>query len=243
RLRIPGFYREWARPTSRLVGILLTLVGLVSAFPYIPGSESKVFQGAGVFVGVLAALGSSAVASNLISGLMLIYTRAFREGDMVEINGTTGIVQERTLLVTRLRTPRNELVSVPNAAVIGSSVVNFTFSRREIRQPVALATTITIGYDVPWRQVEELMLEAARSVKTISDELDPFVLQTALNDFHISYELNAYLRDSTTYRETLSQLHAALQDCFARAGVEILSPGYHAMRNGNASTVPPPPSA
>ena len=242
RLRIPGFYREWAKPTSRLVAILVSIAALLICFPYIPGSGSKVFQGAGIFVGVLAALGSSAVASNLISGLMLIYTRAFREGDRVEINGVVGVVQDRTLLVTRVQTPRNELVSIPNASVITSAVTNFTFSRREIRKPVALATTITIGYDVPWRQVHELMLTAARRVEGVSDEIEPFVLQTSLNDFHISYELNAFVRDAVTYRETLSEVLAALQDVFAEAKVEILSPGYHAIRNGNPSTLPPVPS-
>ena len=246
RVRLPGFYQEWALPTARLAAILLILAGLAAAFPYIPGSSSKVFQGAGLLVGVLAALGSSAIATNIISGLMLIYTRAFREGDRVEINGVIGVVQDRALLVTRLQTPRNELVSIPNATVIGTSVVNFSFSRREIQQPVALATTITIGYDVPWRQVHELMLSAARSVGGITDEIEPFVLQTSLNDFHISYELNAFVRDAGRYRETLSEVLAALQDQFARAGVEILSPGYHAIRNGNRSTLPPqagqPPS-
>jgi small-conductance mechanosensitive channel len=241
RLRIPGLYREWARPTSRLVAILILVVTAVIAFPYIPGSGSKAFQGAGLFVGLLAALGSSAVAANMISGLMLIYTRAFREGDLVEVNGVLGTVQDRTLLVTRLQTPHNQLVSIPNATVISNAVANYSFSRREIRQPVALATTITIGYDVPWRQVEELMLTAARSVEGVTDEVEPFVLQTALNDFHISYEITAFLRDANTYRLSLSQLHGELQDRFAAAGVEILSPGYHAMRNGNPSTVPPLP--
>jgi len=239
RVRLPGFYQEWALPTARLAAILLILAGLAAAFPYIPGSGSKVFQGAGLLVGVLAALGSSAIATNIISGLMLIYTRAFREGDRVEINGVVGVVQDRALLVTRLQTPRNELVSIPNATVIGASVVNFSFSRREIQQPVALATTITIGYDVPWRQVHALMLSAARSVAGITDEIEPFVLQTSLNDFHISYELNAFVRDPATYRQTLSEVLAALQDQFAAAGVEILSPGYHAIRNGNRSTLPP----
>jgi small-conductance mechanosensitive channel len=179
----------------------------------------------------------------MISGLMLIYTRAFREGDRIDINGVVGVVQDRTLLVTRVQTPRNELVSIPNATVITSAVTNFSFSRREIRQPVALATTITIGYDVPWRRVHELMLAAARDVEGITDEIEPFVLQTSLNDFHISYELNAYVRDAATYRQTLSELLAALQDRFAAANVEILSPGYHAIRSGDASTVPPPPPA
>jgi small-conductance mechanosensitive channel len=239
-LRFPGFYAEWALPTSRLVSIFITLIGLAVAFPYLPGSDSKAFQGAGLLLGLLAALGSSAVATNIISGLMLIYTRAYKEGDRVEINGIVGVVQDRDLLVTRLQTPRNELVSIPNATVIGASVVNYSFSRREIQQPVALATTITIGYEVPWRQVHGLMLKAASSIEGASNELRPYVLQTSLNDFHISYELTVFIRDADSYRQCLSALLAALQDQFAAADVEILSPGYHAIRNGNRSTVPKP---
>ena len=238
RLQIPGFYPEWAQPTKRLVAGALLLAGLVIAYPYVPGSGSSAFQGAGLFVGVLAALGSSAVATNVISGLMLIYTRAFREGDRVEINGVIGVVQDSALLVTRVLTPRNELVSIPNATVIGASITNFSLAEREIHRPVALATTITIGYDVPWRQVHALMRAAAASVPGICDEPAPRVLQTSLNDFHISYELNACVRDVDRYRETISELLAALQDEFAASGVEILSPGYHAVRDGSGSTVP-----
>ncbi len=243
RLKIPGFYPEWAQPTARLINLAILLGGLAISYPYIPGSGSKAFQGAGLFLGVLAALGSSAVATNIISGLMLIYTRAFQVGDRVEINGVVGVVQDRALLVTRLQTPRNELVSIPNATVISASILNYSFSRREIQRPVALATTITIGYDVPWRQVHELMLAAAASTQGITREVKPFVLQTSLNDFHISYELSAFVADASTYRETLSELLGAIQDQFAAADIEILSPGYHAIRNGNPSTVPKPDGA
>ncbi len=239
RLQFPGFYPEWARPTGRLMAAAILMAGLVIAFPYVPGSGSKIFQGAGLFVGVLAALGSSAVATNVISGLMLIYTRAFQEGDRVEINGVVGLVQDRDLLVTRIQTPRDELVSIPNATVITSSIINFSFSRREIQRPVAVATTITIGYDVPWRQVQALLLQAARSTAGIAADPEPFVLQTSLNDFHISYELNAHVLEVNRYRETLSDLLAAVQDSFAAADVEIMSPGYHAIRDGNGRTVPP----
>lgn len=241
-LRLSWFYPEWARSTARLVGIGILLLGIVLAYPYIPGADSKAFQGAGLFVGVLAALGSSAVAANLIGGLMLTYTRAYQEGDRVSINGTVGVVYDSALLVTRLRTPRNEVVSIPNATVLVSSIINYSLARREIAQPVIIATTVTIGYDVPWRQVHRLMLDAASATAGISQEIPPFVLQISLNDFHISYELNAYVRDVETYRSTLSELLGAIQDQFAGAGVEILSPGYHAMRKGNGSTVPPWPS-
>jgi small-conductance mechanosensitive channel len=238
RLTFPGFYREWARPTGRLVSGALLIAGVVTAYPYIPGSGSRAFQGAGLFVGLLAALGSSAVAANVISGLMLIYTRAFREGDRVEINGVQGTVQDRDLLVTRIVTPRREVVSLPNASVIASPIINYSFSRREGALPVALATTVTIGYDVPWRQVHGLLLAAARSVSGIAEEPPPYVLQTSLNDFHISYELNVCVPKELIYREIRTELLGAIQDQFAAAGVEILSPAYHAMRNGNPSTVP-----
>jgi small-conductance mechanosensitive channel len=241
RLVFPGFYREWAQPTGRLVSGAILLAGLVTAYPYIPGSGSRAFQGAGLFVGLLAALGSSAVAANVISGLMLIYTRAFREGDRVEINGVQGTVQGRDLLVTRIVTPRHEVVSLPNASVIASPIINYSFSRREGSHPVALATTVTIGYDVPWRQVHSLMLAAARSVADIAPDPAPYVLQTSLNDFHISYELNVCVPSETAYREVRTALLGAIQDQFAAADVEILSPAYHAMRNGNSSTVPPWP--
>jgi len=240
RIRVRGFYPEWARPTSRIVALFVVFAGVVVAFPFVPGSGSKVFQGAGLFVGVLAALGSSAVATNVISGVMLIYTRGFREGDRVEINGVIGVVEERALLVTRIRTPRQETVSIPNATMISSNVVNFNLAQRESDQPVAIATTVTIGYDVPWRRVHQLLEAAAAAVPGLSQDPAPRVYQTALNDFHISYELNASLRDVSRYRESLSDLLAAIQDQFATADVEILSPSYLAMRNGNPSTVPRP---
>ncbi|MFM7311668.1 MAG: mechanosensitive ion channel family protein [Cyanobium sp.] len=241
RVRLPGFYPEWGRPTGRIVAVLIVMAGLAVAYPHIPGAGSRSFQGAGLFVGVLAALGSSAVATNVISGVMLIYTRGFREGDRVEINGVVGVVQDRALLVTRVLTPRHEVVSIPNATVIGASIINYSLARREAGIPVAVATTVTIGYDVPWRRVHALLLAAATSSEGIRDEPSPFVLQTSLNDFHISYELNAHVRDVNRYRETLSDLLAAIQDQFAAAGVEILSPTYQAIRNGNRSTVPQSP--
>ena len=238
RISIPGFYQEWAKPTARIVSILLVLAGCAAAFPYIPGSGTRVFQGAGLFLGVLAALGSSAIANNVISGLMLIYTRAFREGDRVEINGVTGVVQERALLVTRIQTPRNELVSIPNATVIGASVVNFSFSQREIKQPIAIATSVTLGYDVPWRTIHALMLQSARETTGVSDLQEPYVLQTALNDFHVSYEVTAFVSDPSRYRESLSELHGRLQDRFAEAGIEILSPAVQSLRGSIGVNTP-----
>ena len=242
RIHFDWFYPEWARPTSRITTILITTAALALALPYIPGSTSRAFQGAGLFLGILAALGSSAIATNILSGLMLIYTRGFREGDRVSIQGIVGIVQERALLVTRILTPLNELVSIPNAMVIASPVINYSLANREINQPVALAASVTIGYDVPWRQVHALLLAAAAEVQGICDDPKPVVVQTSLNDVHVSYELNASIADANHYRQALSTLLASIQDQFAEAGVEILSPAYEANRDGNRAVLPPPAS-
>lgn len=240
KIHFDWFYPEWARPTSRITAILITAAALALALPYIPGSTSRAFQGAGLFLGILAALGSSAIATNILSGLMLIYTRGFREGDRVSIQGIVGIVQERALLVTRILTPLNELVSIPNAMVIASPVINYSLASREIKQPVALGARVTIGYDIPWRQVHALLIAAAADVNGICNDPKPTVVQTSLNDFHVSYELNAYITDANLYRQALSQLLASIQDQFSEARIEILSPAYETNRDGNRSVLPPP---
>ncbi|WP_254896091.1 mechanosensitive ion channel family protein [Synechococcus sp. HK05] len=238
-IRFDWFYPEWALPTARITTILIVAGGLALALPYIPGSTSRAFQGAGVFLGILAALGSSAIATNILSGLMLIYTRGFREGDRVAINSIVGTVQERALLVTRILTPLNELVSIPNAMVIANPVTNYSLASRELGQPVAVNACITIGYEVPWRQVHTLLLEAAATVDGICQEPAPNVVQTSLNDWHVSYELDARIHDANQYRAILSRLLAAIQDSFATAGIEILSPAYEVQRDSNGLTIPP----
>ncbi len=237
-VRFAWFYPEWALPTARITTILITAAGLALALPYIPGSTSRAFQGAGVFLGVLAALGSSAITTNILSGLMLIYTRGFREGDRVAINGIVGTVQERALLVTRILTPLNELVSIPNAMVIANPVINYNLAGRELGQPVAVSACITIGYEVPWRRVHALLLLAASVVDGICVDPAPTVVQTSLNDCHVSYELDARIDDPNRYRSILSSLLAAIQDSFADAGVEILSPAYEVQREASGSTIP-----
>jgi small-conductance mechanosensitive channel len=240
QLQFSWFYPEWARPTARIATLLIVVAAVALALPYVPGSTSRAFQGAGVFLGILAALGSSAIATNVLSGLMLIYTRGFREGDRVDINGVVGTVQERALLVTRILTPHHELVSIPNATVITSAVINYSLPPRELQTPVMLAVALTIGYDVPWRQVHHLLLAAADTVPAIARDPAPFVLQTALNSSDVSYALNAALAEGHDHRQALSALIAAVQDSFAAADVEILSPLYEAHRDGNPRVIPRP---
>ena len=241
RLSFKGFERDWAEPTYKLVRFLVLAFALVVLFPYLPGSHSDAFKGVSLFMGLLFSLGSTGAVANLVSGTLLTYTRSFQVGDRVRIGEVTGDVLGRSLLVTRIRTLANVEVTIPNAQVMNGQVLNFTTHAQETG--VALQASVTIGYDVPWRQVHELLLAAAAATEGIDTDPAPFVLQTGLQDSYPAYELNAYTRDAATMRVTLSRLHAAIQDTFAAAGVEITSPAYLAMRDGNMRTIPQAPPA
>ncbi|MEN2284047.1 mechanosensitive ion channel family protein [Algoriphagus sp. SE2] len=236
-LSIPGFYPEWAKPTFNLVKVILYAFAFIVIFPYLPGSNSPAFQGVSVFLGLLISLGSSSAISNIIAGLVIIYMRAFKIGDRVKIGDTVGDVIEKTMLVTRLRTIKNEEVTIPNSAILAGNTVNYSV---ESNGPgLILHSTVTIGYDVPWRQVHELLINAALQVETVIKEPKPFVLQTSLDDYYVSYQINAYTNDSKKAAKSYSDLHANIQDDFNEAGVEIMSPHYRANRDGNQLTIPP----
>ena len=233
-ISLPGFYPDWAMPSFKITRFLVIAFAVVVAFPYLPGSDSPAFKGVSVFLGVLFSLGSSSAISNVVAGTILTYMRAFTVGDRVKIADTMGDVLEKTLLVTRIRTSKNVDITIPNAMVLGSHIINYSSSAQLI-----LNTTVTIGYDVPWRQVHELLIAAARSTERIMDQPAPFVLQTALNDFYVSYELNAYTNQPSAMASIYSELHAQIQDRFNEAGVEIMSPHYSTLRDGNMTTIPP----
>ncbi|MEO8478119.1 MAG: mechanosensitive ion channel domain-containing protein [Gemmatimonadota bacterium] len=230
------FEPEWAEPTYKLVRVLVLAFALVVLFPYLPGAKSDAFKGVTIFMGVLFSLGSTGAVANLTAGTLLTYTRSFQIGDRVRIGDVIGDVIVRTLLVTKIRTLTNIEVSIPNSQVMSGHVYNYT--ALAATQGVALQVTITIGYDVPWRRVHELLLAAATTTEGIETTPAPFVLQTGLNDSYPIYELNAYTHDASRMRFTLSTLHAAVQDHFAAGGVEITSPAYVAIRQGDASTIP-----
>ncbi len=236
KLVIPGFYPDWAEPTFSLLRILVYAFAFIIIFPYLPGSDSPAFQGVSVFLGLLISLGSSSAISNIIAGLVITYMRAFRVGDRVKIGDTTGDVLEKTMLVTRLRTIKNEEVTIPNGAILNGSTVNYSTSANE--RGLILHTTVTIGYDVPWRQVHELLISAATKTTDINETPKPFILQTSLDDFYVSYQLNAYTDTPEIAARIYSDLHANIQDAFNEAGVEILSPHYRAARDGNMVTIP-----
>lgn len=235
-LKITGFYPEWANPTYQIIRILVFAFMVVVIFPYLPGSDSPVFQGVSVFLGFLFTFGSAGSLSNIIAGLVLTYMRAFRIGDRVKIGDVTGDILEKNLLVTRIRTIKNEDITIPNSNIMSSHTINFSAAAQELG--LILHTTVTIGYDVPWRRVHELLIAAAAETPFIMKEQAPFVLQTSLDDFYVSYQINAYTREANKQALIYSNLHQLIQDKFNEGGVEIMSPHYRAMRDGNLSTIP-----
>lgn len=237
-LKFEWFYAEWAFPTYQITRALVIVMAVISAFPYIPGSSSPAFQGIGLVLGLVVSFASSSAISNVIAGIILVYTRAFKVGDRVKVGDTLGDVVEKTLLVTRIRTPKNVVVTVPNSMVLNAHIINYSLAKQEGEAPLILHTTITIGYDVPWPRVQELLLAAAAATEGVEREPKPFVLQTALNDFYVSYELNVHTRWAQRMAVLYSDLHRNIQDAFRDAGVEIMSPHYQAWRDGNASTIP-----
>ncbi|MDS3862156.1 mechanosensitive ion channel [Thermosynechococcaceae cyanobacterium BACA0444] len=238
-ISFPGFYQEWSKPTYNIVRALVFAFAAIIAFPYLPGSGSPAFQGVSVFLGLLLSLGSSGAVSNIVGGAILTYTRAFRVGDVVKIGEAQGQIVEQTLLVTRIYTPKNLTITIPNATVVSSQIINFSAAGQDkTRNPLILSTTITLGYDTPWKKVYEVMIEAALATEHILAEPTPFVWQTSLNDFHVSYEINAYTDKPERMPWILAELHQNLQDYCNQAGIEIMSPNFHALRDGNHSTIP-----
>lgn len=234
----PWFYPEWIQPTKRLTAFLLIAIACVVIAPYLPGFSSPAFQGVSLFLGALFTLGSSSAVANALAGIILIYTRAFRIGDVIRIGDITGEVVEKSLFVTRLLTFKQEMITIPNASVLGSNVINFKAVLREARGHLVLHTTITLGYDVPWRKIHDVLIQAAQATPGIVSTPAPFVLQTGLNDYNVSYELNACSDRPEIMPQVYSELHQNIQDYCNQAGIEILSPAYTSLRDGNHTTIP-----
>ena len=236
RLKFGGFYPDWAMPTYHIIRFLLYAFMIAMIYPYLSGAKNGVFQGISVFVGLIISLGSSTVIGNVIAGLVITYMRPFKLGDRIQLNDTTGNVIEKTPLVTRIKTPKNEVVTIPNSFIMSSHTVNYSASAREYG--LIIHSEVTIGYDVPWRQVHQLLIEAALNTPGVIDDPRPFVLETSLSDWYPVYQINAYIREADKLAQIYSDLHQNIQDRFNEAGIEIMSPHYMAMRDGNESTIP-----
>jgi small-conductance mechanosensitive channel len=237
KLTINGFYPDWAKPTYNIVKLILNAFMLVVIWPFIPGSDSGIFKGVSVFLGLLISFGSSSAISNGVAGMVITYMRPFKIGDIVKIGEVTGTVQEKSLLVTRILSFKNEVITIPNSAILSGNTVNY--SSMAIKGDLIIHTSLTLGYDIPWTVIHELLIHAAMQSEGVIKEKKPFVLQTSLEDWYVSYQLNVYIRTPEIMPRIYSELHKQIHMAFDAAGVEIMSPHYQAIRDGNASTIIP----
>jgi small-conductance mechanosensitive channel len=221
---LDGFDSDWALPTYRLIRILIIGFAVVVAYPYIPGSDSEAFKGVSLFAGVIFSLGSSSLIGNFIAGYSMTYRKAFKVGDRVKIGQHIGVVERTRLLVTHLRTMKNEELVVPNSNILSNEVINYS-SLAQCRGLI-LHTTVGIGYETPWRQIEAMLIEAAARTPGFKTEPPPFVHQTALGDFCVTYEINVFCASADDMEERYTQLHRNILDIFNEYGVQIMTPAY-----------------
>jgi len=223
-ITIANFEREWAMPTFKIVRLLVVILALVVAYPYIPGSGSDAFKGLTIFLGVIFSVGSSSIIANLIAGYTMIYRRAFRIGDRIQVDDIRGDVTETRLLVTHIRTIKNEEIIVPNSVILNSHVINYSAFAKN--RGLILHATVGIGYETPWRQVEEMLTLAAGRTPGLLGDPPPFVLKKSLGDFAVTYEINAYTGDSHGMNRIYTALHGNILDVFNEYGVQIMTPSY-----------------
>ena len=224
RVRIERFDPDWAEPTYKLVRLGIVAFALVVAYPYIPGSDTAAFRGVSVFIGVVFSLGSSTAIANIIAGYMMTYRRALRVGDRVKIGDAIGDVIAIRLQVTHLRSFKNEEIIISNSQILTSDVVNYSSLVRA--HGLILHTEVGIGYDTPWRQVEEMLIAAANQTDGLLRDPRPFVLEKRLGDFAVVYELNVYCGDAKAMNQLYAALHRNILDVFNEHGVQIMTPAY-----------------
>ena len=235
KIKFSSIHPEVVEPTYQILRFLVIAFALVAAFPYIPGSSSPMFRGLSIFVGFLISLGSTSLVTNIISGIVLTYSRGLKIGDRVQIGDTVGDVIDRTLLITRVRTIKNVVITIPNVVVMQNEIINYSAEAQN--DGLILHTSVTIGYDEPWRNVQRLLITSALETVDILEYPQPYVLKTSLDNHYITYELNAFTDNPLRMAEIYSELHQNVLDKFNLAEVEILSPTYFAFRDGQDSTI------
>jgi small-conductance mechanosensitive channel len=234
-ISFPGFEKDWAVPTYKIIKFILIILAIIVIYPYLPGSNTPAFKGISVFMGLIISFGSSSAVSNIISGIVLTYTNSFKIGDLVEINGKTGTVMDKSLLVTSIKTRTNEYITFPNSSVMNSSILNhYTLGKKN---GLAIQGTVTIGYDTPIENVRKTLIEAAIPNENFLSEPAPFVLIKGLEDNYITYELNGWTKNPQLAQRQ-SELFQSMYNKCNEAGIEILSPSYYSLRDGNHCTIP-----
>ena len=237
KLKLPGFHPDFAPPTYVILRVLLVAFGIILIFPYLPGAGSEAFNGVSVFVGILVSLGSSSAIANMIAGIVITYMRPFKIGDRIKVDGITGDVTEKTLLVTKIKQVTNEIVTIPNSKILNSNTINY--STLAETKGLILSTEVTFGFEIPWQQVEAALITAAQRCPRLLNAPKPFVLQTAFLDFYVVYTLNAYTTEANAQASIYTEIRAHIQDVCREQDLELLSPHYHANRDGTERTIPP----
>ena len=238
RVRWPGFYQDWARPTQQLISFLIWLGSIAIILPYLPIFQSPAIQGLGILGGALLTLGGASTVSSLISGYVIIYSRPFQTGDLIGFDEYQGFVYNKSVLATQIRTFNNEILTIPNATLQSKTIVNYSAIIRDFNLCLTLETTLTLGYDLPWRQIHEVLVEAAKATPAVLADPAPFVLQTSLDDFYVSYQLRVFINQPEDILQIYSNLLQNVQDYCNAASLEIMSPHYTAVRDGNQNTIP-----
>ena len=236
RLKITGFYADWAEPTYFILRVLCYSFMIVMIWPLLPSSNSEVFQGVSVFIGIIVSLGSSSIIGNVMAGMVMTYMRPFHVGDFIKYGDTEGFVIEKTMLVTRIRTRKNNVITIPNSSLMTSQTTNYTFSAQNFG--LVVHTKVTIGYDMRWQEIRQLLLDAAHATKGLRQHPEPFVLVTALDDYYVEYEVNAYTSQYDKLPIIYSELHHNILDSFHSHGVEIMSPHIYAHRSDLELQIP-----
>jgi small-conductance mechanosensitive channel len=222
RLKIGNFHSDWAIPTFNIVRVLLYVFMFVLIFPNLPGSESPIFRGVSVFLGLLVSLGSSTAIGNIVAGFVITYMRPFKIGDRIKFGDVTGDVMEKNLLVTRLRTIYNEEITIPNSSILSGNTTNFSAMAKT--EGLVLSVTVSVDYKYHWQDIHEALLEAASRTSKVLKDKKPGVLQTALNDFYVSYTLCVYTHETNSFNPIYSELYQHILDVCKERDIEIVSP-------------------
>ncbi|MCL2809887.1 MAG: mechanosensitive ion channel family protein [Treponema sp.] len=226
KIKINGFYTEWAAPTYKILQVLLLAFTIAIIYPYLPGSDSRAFQGVSVFIGIIFSLGSSTAIGNLVAGLVITYMRPFKIGDRVKIKEITGFVVEKNLMVVRLKTHKNEYVTFPNLIILGSNIINYNTSSDEDEEGLIIYTEVTFGYATPWQTVHDILINAALETEHVQKRPKPFVLQTKLDDFYACYQINCYTKEVSKVPRIHTMLYENIQNGFRESGLDLTSSHY-----------------
>ena len=226
KLVLPHFYADWAEPTYKILQVLLWAFTVAVIYPYLPGSNSRAFQGVSVFVGIIFSLGSTSAIGNLVAGLVITYMRPFKIGDRVQIKEITGFVVQKNLMVVRLKTHKNEYVTFPNILILGSNIINYNTSSDEDEEGLIIYAEVTFGYSTPWETVHDILINAALATDHIQKRPKPFVLQTNLDDFYARYQINCYTKEVSKIPAIYAMLYENIQNGFREKGLDMTAAHY-----------------